>query len=436
MKVGPGTQRRGTSTGPVARRGLSRLISIGLFYVGFSAAIDRAAPDFGGLFSLNLAVALGLGWLGWHGLEMWPALRTYYRYATALSIWFCMSSIAAWDLNAFSWSILTAVRLLYIVPGIANLVRDVTHRKALFVGIFGAAMTYALTGLGRLAVGREVFDLPDPSRAVLLGVKRGFVNSRLLYVIPFLVNNAPRILPKLRWAGAAALVAGVVVSGGRAGLLGLAFIVLVLALVRPGASQKVRAIVVAVLLGLTFVTAISEFGGQAVVGKNRLVAFVRGERTSSEDIREAQFKRAWHAGWANPAFGVGPDGLRGLRDDDSFQGVKHLGSRENAIRGGTHNSYIQVFAEFGVPGLLGFLLLFVALLRAAWRERERPEMQAVIAAFASMMLTMLFHAMSLAFAYYPLAFLVGALGDRRFGSGGDGARRAPELGTSGTSVRL
>jgi O-antigen ligase len=404
---------------------------LGLAYLGFSVAIDRAAFELG-LFSVHLFAALGLAWIGWHGLEMWPALRTYYRYATALAIWFCVSSIAAWDPNTVYWSVLTAVWLLFIVPGIANLLRNVTHRRALFVGMLGAALTYALTGLGRLATRGEVFDLPDPSRALLLGVKRGFVNSRMMFVIPFLVNNAPRILPRLRWAAAAAIVAGVVVSGGRAGLLGLAVIGLVLVLVRPGAPQKVRGIVVAVLLGLMFVTALNEFGGQAAVGKNRLLAFIRGERTNSEDIREAQFKRAWHAGMANPFFGVGNEGLQGLRDDESFRGVKNPGSRENAMRGGTHNTYIQVFAEFGIPGLLAFLLLFLALLRAAWRERERPEMQAVIAGFASVMLTMMFHAMSLAFLYYPLAFVVGALGDRELTSRSD---RMPSGSPAGANVR-
>jgi O-antigen ligase len=407
MKVEP----RRVRPGETARRSPSKLIFFGLVYLGFSAGLEGYLDVELGLLSLHFVVAVALAWIGWHGLTSWPALRRYMRYAAALSICFCVSSIAAWDPNALFWSVVTSGWLLFVVPGIANLLRNVDYRKGLLLGIVGAALTYAFTALGRLVTGREIFDLPDPDRAVLLGVKRGIVNSRLLNVIPFLVAGAARIAPKLRWVGAAAAVAGIVVSGGRSGLIGLAVVGLTFTVLRPGASQKLRAVLVAALMGFVLVTAIGEFGGEAVVGKNRLLSYVRGERTNSDEVREAQLKRAWHYGLRNPVFGIGYRHLEGARDEAAFEGVRKIGTRQNAAEGGVHNTYAQLFAEFGVPGVAAFVLLLFSVLRTAMGHRHRPEIRAAITGFAAVLLMMMFHPIALAFIYYQLAFVVGALGD-------------------------
>ncbi len=417
MKVEPRRIRKVGTT----RRPTSKLIVFGFVYLGLSAGLEGYLDVEVGLLSLHFVVALGLAWIGWHGLSPWPALRRYWRYAMALSIAFCLSSIASWDPNALYWSVFTSGWLLFIVPGLANLLRTVRYRRALLLGIIAAALAYAFTGLGRLATGRPVFDLPDPDRAVLLGVKRGIVNSRLLNVIPFLVAGAAG-RGRLRWVGAAAAVAGIVVSGGRSGLVGLAVIGLAYTALRPGVPQKLRAVLAAALMGFVLVTAIGEFGGDAEVGRNRLVSFVRGERTNSDEVREAQLKRAWHYGVRNPAFGIGYRHLEGSPDEAAFQGVRKIGTRQKAAEGGVHNTYAQLFAEFGIPGSLAFLLLLFSVLRTAMAQRERPEIRAAITGFAAVMLMMVFHGVALAFIYYQFAFIVGALGDP--GEGVSAQRRA------------
>jgi O-antigen ligase len=387
-----------------------KAVLFALVYLGFTAGLPGRLNVELGLFSLQLAVALAVGWIGWQGLKTWPALRSYRRFALALSVWTCVSSIAAWDTSALYWSATTAIWLLFIVPGVANLLRHETNRKALIVGIFGAALAYAFTGLGRLAIGREVFDMPNPDRGLLLGVKRGLVNARLVYVVPFFVANAPPLARRLRWVGAAAAVAGIIVSGGRAGLVALAVVCLTYAVMRPGTSQKLKALLTAALLGLVLVTAIGEFGGQAVVGKNRLVSYIRGERTSGDEKREAWLKRAWHVGLKNPAFGIGYGNVEGT-PDEALDEIRNRQGRQRAVDVGVHNTYAQVFAEFGVPGALAFVLLLLSLLRRGWAERARPEVLAATSGLVGLMLVMVFNPIALSFVYFPLAYLVGALGE-------------------------
>lgn len=388
----------------------SKLVSVGLAYVGLAATLSGLAFVVGPV-SVFLVVALALGWIGWHGLKVWPALRTYLLYAGALSVWFCVSSIAAWEASALLWSAVASVWLLFIIPGLANLLRRQRYRASLMVGILAAVLAFALTGVGRLVAGREVFDLPNPGRSVLLGTKRGLVNARLLFAIPFFVMNEPR-MRWFRWIGAALATAGIVISGGRSGLLGLAVVALVMTISRPGAAQKLRNILAAGLVGLLFVTLVAEFGGQALIGQNRLVAYIRGERTTSDQVREAQLKRAWRTAVANPFFGVGYGNLESQRDEDAFAVVRNPLSRERAIEGGVHNTYAQILAEFGFPALIAFLMLTFALLRAAVASRDRADMRALLAGFTGTMLMMVFHNLAVSFLYMALAYLVGALGDQ------------------------
>lgn len=385
-----------------------------LAYVGFASGLSAGWNVGVGPLSLQLLVAIALAWFGWRQMSSWAALRKYMPYAFALSFWIFVSSVAAWDTAALYWSVTVAVWLLFIVPGIASLIRNQRNRLAFFLGVAGSALMFAFTSLGRMATGREIFDLPDPSRALLMGLKRGLVNSRLLYVIPFFLAKAPRLGRIPWWLPAGALTGSILVSGGRSALLGLSVLVLTYVLLRPGLSQKLQGFIGAALLGLLLVMALAEFGGQAAVGKTRLVSYFRGERTTSDEVREAQLERAWDVGLRHPAFGVGYDHLRGI-DHPAFDEVRSPTSRRTAEEGGVHNTYAQVFAEFGIPGALAFVILLLSLIRAGAASRHRPEIRAATTGLVGVMVMMLFHPLALSFVYLPIAYIVGALGDESGG---------------------
>ncbi len=391
---------------------INGLAALGLAYVGFSAFMGRWRFEQGPL-SLYLLVAATLATLGWLRMSSWPALGRYLRYALALSVWLVISSIAAWRTSALYWAATESVWLLILIPGIANLVRNRTNRKALFVGMAAAALTFAFTGLGRIAAGREIFDEPV-SRGLILGLKRSLTNPRLLFVIPFFVANDPRVTPKLRWLAAGVGTAGVVASGGRAGVATLPVVALTFALLKPGITGKLRGLVVSALVGALLLFGITEFGGQASLGQDRLLSFIRGERTNSDEFREAQLERAWHIGTRHLAFGAGYNGLSGI-DDPAFNEIRLPGLRRNAKEGGVHNTFAQVFAEFGLPGLILFLFFLASLIRAGIAERRRGEIRAGTAGLVAIVLSMLFDPLTMSFVYPPIIYLIGGLGDPAFG---------------------
>lgn len=381
-----------------------------LVYLGFATGLPGYLDFEIGRFSIKIVAALGAAAIGWRTMPAdWPALRRYFRWSAALAFWFCVSSVAAWNVTAMYWSAMASAWLVFIVPGMANLLRIESYRKALLCGVLAAAMAYAGTSLMRLAAGREIFDEPT-SRALILGVKRSYVNARLLYVIPFLVAGAPQLFRRARWLGAAAAVGAILVSGARTGLLGLAIVALVLVVTQPGSRGKLRAILVGALLGLLLITAVGELGGQALVGKNRLMDYIRGERTTSDDVRELQFNRAWRVGLEHPAFGIGYHGLQDL-DHPSLDQAKDGQLRRRAQEGGVHNTYIEIFGEYGIPAAALFLLLLASLVRTGIANNHIREMRAATAGFVALLMTMLFDPLSLEFLYFPMAYMLGTLGN-------------------------
>ncbi len=391
---------------------VSWIVVVSLVFLGFTAGLSELIKFEVGTVTVHFIVAFAVASIGWRRKSSaWPALRRYLRWAGVLAVWLCVSSVAAWQSQALIWSVTASIWLVYIVPGIANLVREETLRKALLRGVIAAALTYAGTALGRMVTGREIFDEPASSYLVL-GLKRGLVNARLLYVIPFLYANTPRIARRAGWLGAAAAVVAIVVSGGRSGLLGLVIVGLAFVVTQPGVFGRARAVLVGILLGLIVVISIGEFGGQAVVGKNRLLDYIHGERTGSDDIREIQFNRAWRVGVEHPVFGMGYKALLDL-EHPALDDAKNGDQRERARSGGVHNTYAQIFAEFGAPAAIVFILLLASLLRAGFLNNHRREIRAVTAAFLGVMMMMVFHPIDLTFLYYPMAYIVGALGDEK-----------------------
>jgi O-antigen ligase len=388
------------------RSPLSSVALIGLPILGFTAGLPEYT-EFQG-FSLHLIVALFLATLGWLVGLKGRMLRRYTLSAGLLALWFCVSAIAAWDSGTINRSLTASVWLVFVAPGVANLLREVSHRRALLGGMIGAATFYSVTALGRIAMGREMFDGPMPSRALLLGEKRGYVNARLLYVVPFLLANTAKRLGRVRWILLFLAVGTMLRSGDRASILGLTVVALSFALLQPGASSRIRALTSLGILAIAFVMLIGQFGDAATVGRNRLVGFIRGDRTTSDDIRELQLKRAWHVGLENPAFGVGFGNLAGL-DHPALDEARNAAIRGRAQSFGVHNTYAQIWGEFGIPGTAAFLFLLLWTLRAGIRRSADPEIRAVTSGFFGLLFTMLVNPTSLPFLYLMLAYLVGVL---------------------------
>lgn len=121
--------------------------------------------------------------------------------------------------------------------------------------------------------------------------------------------------------------------------------------------------------------------------RTRMVSLLQGEEDYNQtdnDGRIAIWKRGISYGVEHPILGVGPGGF--ITQDG-------IGKAERGLQGkwsAPHNTYVQVFAEMGVPGFLLFMALIGSVGRLAWRAHRgtpgdpssrRPEYLAALAAY-------------------------------------------------------
>jgi O-antigen ligase len=178
-------------------------------------------------------------------------------------------------------------------------------------------------------------------------------------VLPFamaLVATARGLPLRLLALGSVLLsIAGVVVTFSRAGFLGLATI-FVSSLLLFGRRQPLVALAAIVVVVAALPTMLPE----GYLDRLNTITNIEADRTGSAQGRWGDLTVAANAVMHNPVTGVGLG-----------QNILAL----NALRGETwrvvHNVYLQYAVDLGIPGLLLFLWLFVAVFRAANRVRRR-----------------------------------------------------------------
>ncbi|MEI6667073.1 MAG: O-antigen ligase family protein [Acidobacteriota bacterium] len=174
------------------------------------------------------------------------------------------------------------------------------------------------------------------------------------------------------WAGVAVVVlaTGLVVTGSRAGALGLASGVAVFGMMSGHRRSRLLA------LGAVLVAALAMAGSGA-----------RGLADTS-DGRVYIWKTAWSHAWDRPWAGLGPGAfeLHYPGWDRRAQAAGEAGSADLRFAGpqqAAHNDYLQSLLERGVPGLVAFLLA-VATPAMLWRRSRLlvPETRAAVAGAA------------------------------------------------------
>jgi O-antigen ligase len=270
-------------------------------------------------------------------------------------------------------------------------------------GLAGAAAVYALyvvtlgrvTGADRLEAGVGMFDSND--MAALLAI-----------AFPLAVGLVRTQRGTLRWAmlGAAALLVAVVLaSGSRGGLLGLAAGSAVYVLGVRG-SMRIVAVV-------AFMVALAGLWTFSPAFKERVASITNLEEDynlTDEVGRKAVWARGRQYIADNPVIGVGAGNFP-VAEGDYFA-VTYFGTRGGKWSS-AHNAYIQAYAELGVVGGSLFMaILMLGLIRALrlWRGihvvgggiAHQPELLASLIAF-------MVGAVFLSHAYFPLAFAIIAL---------------------------
>lgn len=128
--------------------------------------------------------------------------------------------------------------------------------------------------------------------------------------------------------------------------------------------KRSRYLVPVALVGLAIVYAIPEFVWERLSGIEKLTSVQTIAEADPEGSAEQRFeiqKVAWRIFRDNPVYGVG----LGAYPKVNALYAPNLGKRD------THNTYLNLAAEVGLPGLLLWLACFGAVLRYAYRRRRQ-----------------------------------------------------------------
>jgi O-antigen ligase len=396
---GPSKSATGDGFGEFSKVRL-RVIQACCIYVAVAATLPQYVVIGVGPITLGLIIAGALALLGWSRLPGGRDMNRYMLFASLLAAWVTMSAIGAWLTVSMYEAVIYAGWLVFLLPGLASLMRREAFRHAFIAGWVGGASYYALTAFVRFASGRSVFD-GDGTH--LLGEIRGGVNAVVLVILPYLlIGDGGRVLRIVRWPLSGAITFWVVQSGGRSGFLGLAVALLVVALARPGVSRQAKALLVTALMAFVALSLIQSSGGQATESTSRLTALLRGERNDSDDARELLLRKAWYLALDRPAFGVG-FGRFEETEHSVVNEAQSTRSYEIASTYAEHNTFAGVMAEAGFPAFFLFIGLCLSVLVSGVRHVRDRGSRAAVASLAALYFTALFHTESGPRLFLPIA---------------------------------
>jgi O-antigen ligase len=280
-----------------------------------------------------------LGLLAWAGLSVSTALHQGVAFS--------------------SWTDLArTIAMCLVLAGSVRCVRDV---ERLILVYFGVTVVYTAVVLSRFQLGAENWRLSglyhyDANDLATL------IASAMPLGLYFVLAQRRPLVRVFAVAGLAVLAVGLIRSGSRGGFL--AFL----------------AVVAFVLLGFTTIPARSRIAGLLVIVAITCATASDRYWTQMQTIvhphqdynltSDAGRMKIWERGLGymtdHPAFGVGASNFPVA--EGTISPLARLQERGVGVRwGAAHNSFIQVGAELGVPGLL----LFLGVLASAFASLRR-----------------------------------------------------------------
>lgn len=332
------------------------------------------------------------------------------RYLLALTAWMALSIPGAlWPGGAFHTSVNFAKTAAIFVI-LVSAVRSVRDVERLAWAYFLAAVVFALVVLTRFDLSEEwrladlyYYDANDFATLIVTALPLG------LY---FAFAGRRRLLRGVAWGGIAALVVGFIWSGSRGGFLAL-LVVVVYVLLRYSTIAKRWRLAAVAVIGLVAAGTASDRYWDNI---GTLLRPAEDYNLTGEEGRLRIWQRGIGYMIRRPVLGVGAGQFPTAEGT-----MSPLAGRRPTGRGikwaAPHNSYLQVGAELGVPGLVifaGFLVSVFAGLRGpkqvgrrrAARPRLAQALTAALVGFAvgAFFLTLAYHEM-----LYTLAGLAVAL---------------------------
>lgn len=320
-----------------------------------------------------VATALGLGLYALQQRGMRSVGRLRSRTTTCLLglvLWGALSVPGALHQGlAFqSWTNLAQTILMcLLVAGSVRTPRDIERLGLVY---FAVTVVYTAIVLSRFELGGGnwrlsrlyYYDANDFATLIVTAMPFG------LY---FVLARRTLALRLLALAGLAALAVGLIRSGSRGGFLAFLAVVLFVLLRLTTIPARTRLAGLLLIVAIAFGAASDQYWAQM----QTIISPKRDYNLTSEEGRVQIWERGMGYMVAHPLFGVGIRNFQVAEGTISIQARR--AERGLGVRwGAAHNTFVQIGAELGVPGLLLLIGLlantFVGLGRAARRFRA-PE---------------------------------------------------------------
>ncbi len=348
------------------------LVSVAVY---IATAVGRIHQLFPVLLPLKLAflsavLAIGLLLLQQSGQRSVGLLRSpTTAYWLGLLVWGALSVIGALNQGlAFqTWTGLVQIVVMGLV--IAASVRDVRDIERLTLVYFSVTVVYTAVVLSRFQLGADIgadswrlgrlyyYDANDLATLITTAMPMG------LY---FVLTQRRPLLRVLAAAGLAVLAVGVIRSGSRGGFLALLAVTAFVLLRFTTVPARARAGALIVILVVAAITANDRYWTQM----QTIVHPDQDYNATSEAGRLKIWTRGLGYMAEYPVLGVGIGNFPTA--EGTISPLARLQERGIGVRwGAAHNSFVQVGAELGVPGLL----LFVGVIATAFRSLRRVAAQ-------------------------------------------------------------
>jgi O-antigen ligase len=332
------------------------------------------------------------------------------RYLLALMAWMALSVPGAlWQGGAFTTLVdFTKTTLMYVV--IVGAVRSVRDVERLAWVYFLAAVIFSLVVLARFGLGEDgrfarlyYYDSNDLATLIVTALPLG------LY---FAFTERRRLLRLAAWGGIAALGVGFIWSGSRGGFLALLVVITYFLLRYTTISKRLRLSAVLAIGLLTAAIASDDYWTRI----STLLHPTEDYNLTDEQGRLQIWRRGLGYMIEHPVLGVGAGNF--ATAEGTISPLAERQQRGRGVKWGPpHNSYLQVGAELGVPGLLifgGFLLSVFAALRAAptaagGGRPESPVPTRLAQSLTAALLGFAVAAFFLTLAYYDMLYMLAGM---------------------------
>jgi putative inorganic carbon (HCO3(-)) transporter len=380
------------------------ILSVALYVL---TAVGRIHQLFGALEPLHLAALAGVLAIGLYAIDRDPTRRAgMVRGATptlvaALLIWMMASVPFALNTGAsvdavFNNLLKTAI-MSFVVAGAVRNLEDMDRLAFVY---FAGAVIYATVVITRFNLGDGgnwrlgklyYYDANDFATFVVTAIPFGI----------YFLHAAPKFLTRMFAAGGLVVLSlGFVWSGSRGGFIALAAVALYILFRYSAIPLRWRVSATALVVLVVFMTASDHYWRQM-----ETITSDSDYNHTSETGRMQIWKRGIGYMLANPLLGVGPNNFptaEGTLSPLAERQQYGIGVRWNAA----HNSFVQIGAETGLPGLALFIAMIASGL-AALRRAPAPLTPALTASLIGFAVGAFF--LSLAYSemlYTLLAFAV------------------------------